>query len=186
MKAILVPGNGNTDIADNWFPFVKKELERMGVTVIAKNMPDPILARKEYWLPFIKENLSAADAILIGHSSGAVAILRYLEENTARLAILVGVNHTDLGDENERKSGYYNTPWKWNKIRSNAEKIVVFASTDDPFIPIAESRFIKDRVGAEYHEYTDEGHFGADVGKREFPEIVMVVRKFLQKQKTKH
>ena len=95
MKAIIIPGNGNTDITENWFQNVKSGLQKLGLDVIAENMPDPDLARKEYWLPFIKEKLSTEDAILIGHSSGAVAILRYLEENKCKLAILVGACYTD-------------------------------------------------------------------------------------------
>ena len=183
MKAIIIPGNGNTDITENWFQYVKKELQELGLDVIAENMPDPDLARKEYWLPFIKEKLSTKDAILIGHSSGAVAILRYLETNECKLAILVGVCYTDLGDEHEKESRYFDEPWKWDKIKDNAEKIVIFASRNDPYIPISEAVFIKDKVNAEYHEYSDEGHFGSDVNKTEFPEIITVVKKFIERQR---
>lgn len=185
MKAMIIPGNGNTDITENWFQNVKKGLEKLGLDVVAENMPDPDLARKKYWLPFIKEKLSSEDAILIGHSSGAVAILRYLEENKCKLAVLVGVCYTDLGDEKERKSGYYDTPWRWDKIKNNAEKIVIFASRNDPYIPISEPLFIKEKLDAEYHEYGDEGHFGTDVNKTEFPEIITVVKKFIERQKIK-
>ncbi len=90
MKALIIPGNSNTAITENWFQYVKKELEGMGIEVIAENMPDPDLARKKYWIPFIKEKLSTENSILIGHSSGAVAIMRYLEENKCRLAVLWG------------------------------------------------------------------------------------------------
>jgi uncharacterized protein len=179
MKAIIIPGNGNTDITENWYQDVKDGLQKLGLDVIAENMPDPDLARKEYWLPFIKEKLSTEDAILIGHSSGAIAILKYLEENKCKLAILVGAYYTDLNDESEKKSGYFDEPWNWDKIKNNVEKIVLFASRNDPFIPIAEALFIKDKIDPEYYEYNDEGHFGADMNKTEFPEIIAVVKKFI-------
>ncbi len=185
MKAIIIPGNYNTDITENWFQSVKSGLQRLGLDVIAENMPDPDLARKEYWLPFIKEKLSTEDAILIGHSSGAVAILRYLEENKGKLAILVGVYYTDLEDEHEKKSGYFDEVWKWDTIKSNTKKIVIFASKDDPYIPISEAQYIKDKLDAEYHEFNDEGHFGSDVNKTEFPEIVTAVQKFIESPKIK-
>ncbi len=182
MKAIIIPGNGNTDITENWFQNVKSELQKLGLDVIAENMPDPDLARKEYWLPFIKEKLSTKDAILIGHSSGAVAILRYLEENRCKLAILVGACYTDLDNDHEKKSGYFNNPWQWDKIKKNAQKIILFASKNDPYIPISEALFIKDKIEPEYHEYSDEGHFGADVNKTDFPEIITAVKKFIKSQ----
>jgi hypothetical protein len=181
MKAMIIPGNDNTPITSNWYQYVKNELEKLGLEVIAENMPDPKLARKEIWIPFIKEKISAGeDSILIGHSSGAVAILRFLEENKCKLAILVGVYHTDLGDELEKKSGYFDEEWKWDQIKNNAKKIVVFASQDDPYIPIEQPRFIKEKLDAEYHEYKDEGHFGADVNKKVFPELVLVVKKAIK------
>jgi predicted alpha/beta hydrolase family esterase len=179
MKVIIIPGNYNTDIKENWFQDVKKGLEQLGLDVIAENMPDPDLARKQYWLPFIKDKLSSENSILIGHSSGAVAILRYLEENKCKLAILVGVCYTDLGDEHEKKSGYFDSPWAWDKIKNNAEKFIIFASKNDPYIPIAEPLLIKDKIDAEYHEYINEGHFGSDVNKTEFPEIITAVKKFI-------
>lgn len=180
MKAIIIPGNNNTNIKDNWYQAVKRDLQALDLSVIAENMPDADLARKKYWLPFIKKKLSSKDSILIGHSSGAVAILRYLEKNKAGLAILVGACYTDLGDDKEKKSGYYDEPWQWERIRNNTRKIVIFASRDDPYIPITEAFFIKDRLNAEYHEYKDEGHFGSEVNNKiEFPEIVLVVKKFI-------
>ena len=81
MKAIILPGNNNTPITSNWYLYVKKELEKLGFEVVAENMPDPDLARKKYWIPFIEKHADDEDTILIGHSSGATAILRYLENH---------------------------------------------------------------------------------------------------------
>ncbi|MCK4634276.1 MAG: alpha/beta hydrolase [Candidatus Aenigmarchaeota archaeon] len=180
MKAMIIPGNDNTLITSNWYQYVKNGLEKLGLEVIAENMPDPKLARKEIWISFIKKKLcNAEDSILIGHSSGAVAVLKFLEDNKCKLAILVGAYHSHLNNDLEKKSGYFDEPWKWNQIKNNAEKIIIFASKDDPYIPISEPRLIKEKTNAEYHEYKDEGHFGSDVNKKEFPEIVLVAKKAL-------
>ena len=176
MDAIILPGNGGNNISDNWYLSVKKDLEKLGIIVTAENMPDPILARKQFWLPFIKKH-ATKDSIIICHSSGAIAILKYLEHNKCKLAIVVGVYHTDLNNEYEKKSGYFDEPWDWDSIKQNAEKIIIFASRDDPYIPISEPRFILDQVDAEYHEYGDEGHFMNT--KTEFPEIVDAVKKIV-------
>ncbi len=160
----------------NWFPFVRDALQDMDAEVIAQDMPDPALARKDIWLPFIEKY---APDVLIGHSSGAVAIMRYLEKNPCRLAILVGAYYTDLGDYTEQQSGYFEGAWQWDTIRKNAGSIHIFASTDDPYIPIEQARFIRDHLDAVYHEYDDQGHFGEDVQKTEFPEIVKVVQQNL-------
>jgi hypothetical protein len=45
-------------------------------------MPDPYEAKEIYWIPFIKDKLGYDKNVkkyVIGHSSGAVAIMRLLE-----------------------------------------------------------------------------------------------------------
>ncbi len=175
MRAIILPGNCNTDISSNWYLSVKKEMENLGFHVTAQNMPDADLARRQHWLPFIS---SKEPDVLIGHSSGVVAILRYLEDHKAEGAVLVGAYYTDLDDEKERLSGYFDVPWQWEKIKQNVRWVVIFASTDDRYINIEEPRFIAKMLNAEYHEYSDEGHFGSPYEeKTEFSEIIEAVRR---------
>lgn len=173
MKAIILPGNGGCTPHHFWYASVAEELRKLGIEVVLENMPDAVLARREFWVPFIEEKLRNDDRrILIGHSSGTVAALRYLEENKADLAVLIAVYHTDLGIEEERVSGYFDDPWQWKQIRANSKKISIFSSTDDPFIPIAEPRFVRDRLSAEYIEYDNRGHFSDSI----FPELVDAVK----------
>ena len=40
------------------------------------------------------------------------------------------------------RAGYYSRAWQWEKIKANAKWITQFHSTDDPFIPPAESRHV--------------------------------------------
>lgn len=176
IKVILIYGNGAGTAKDQWFPYVKKELEKFGLKVIAKNFPDPVLARAKYWLPFLKKLGVDKNTILIGHSSGAVAAMRFAEENKILGSILVSACYTDLGDEMEKKSGYYGRPWNWQNIKSNQKWIIQFASKDDPWIPIEEARFINQKLDTEYYEYEHEGHFGADREYLKFPKLVEVVK----------
>eukprot|EP00658_Telonema_sp_P-2_P070854 TRINITY_DN60238_c0_g1_i2.p1 TRINITY_DN60238_c0_g1~~TRINITY_DN60238_c0_g1_i2.p1 ORF type:complete len:108 (-),score=24.41 TRINITY_DN60238_c0_g1_i2:193-516(-) len=73
--------------------------------------------------------------------------------------VLVSACHTDLGDENERASGYYSRPWEWERIRGNTAWIVQFHSDDDPFIPVSEARHVAENLGTEYHELHGYSHF---------------------------
>jgi len=50
--------------------------------------------------------------------------MRLLEETKVLGVILVSACHTDLGEPNEAAAGYYNRPWPWETMRSNAEFIV--------------------------------------------------------------
>ena len=176
-KAIIIPGNGRGTPQDNWFPYVKNKLENLGVKVISKEFPDPVLARQKYWLPFIKKLGADKNTMLIGHSSGAVAAMRFAENNKILGSVLVGACYTDLGLEEEKKSGYYSSTWNWKKIKNNQKWIALFASIDDPYISIEEARYINKNLDTDYHEYDKEGHFGdANKPKKEFPEIIKIIR----------
>lgn len=174
-KVVLIHGNDGGKGTDNWFPYIKKELEKLGVECLNPDFPDAQLARAKYWLPYLRKLGVDHNTVLIGHSSGAIAAMRYAEENKILGSILVGAYHTDLDWEEEKLSGYFDKPWDWDRIRNNQKWIVVFASVDDPYIPVAEARYLKDHLKAQYHEYEDEGHFGEDKNKIEFPDLLRVL-----------
>ena len=175
-RVIFIPGNGGGSPQDNWFPSVKQELEAAGLIVIAEEFPDNVLARASYWLPFLLNELKVDnDTILVGHSSGAIAALRITEQQAILGSVLVGAYHTDLNMDTEKQSGYFNQPWDWQRIKKHQQWCVVFASQDDPWIPIAEPRFLTEQLNCEYHEYLDQGHFGGDYHKPTFPELSLAI-----------
>lgn len=174
MKSMIIPGNGGENMSQFWYPYVKTELEKEGFEVISENMPDPVLAREKYWVPFIEEKLSGEEnAILIGHSSGAIAALRYLEKHKAQGAVLIAAYHTDLGLKDEKKSGYFDRPFDWKKIKANSKWIIQFSAVNDPVIPIEEAKYVRDKLNSEYHELKDKGHYT----DTEFPEILEEIKK---------
>lgn len=186
-KVIFIPGNGGSSVHDNWFPQVKKELEAEGLFVIARDFPDSHLARESFWIPFLRNELGAdKNTILVGHSSGAIAAMRLAEKQEILGSVLVGAYHTDLGMESERQAGYFDRPWDWESIRRNQRWTVLFASQDDPWIPVDQPRYIHNKLNCQYHEYTNQGHFGGDYHKETFPElsaaIIQNVRKIMARE----
>lgn len=177
-RVVLLHGNGNSSGNDNWFPYIKAGLKDINVVVETPDLPDAMLARSKYWLPYFRDVLRLGqDDLIVGHSSGALAILKYAEENTIGASILVGTYYTDLSYEDERTSGYFDTPWDWERIKTNQEWTAIFASTDDPYIPISEPQYIRDKLNSIYFEFTGKGHFGGETHPMlEFPELLEFLR----------
>ena len=173
IRIIFLHGNGTSTPQDHWFPSVKLELEKAGLCVVARQFPDTDLSRAVYWLPFLKNELKADEySILVGHSSGAAAAMRFAQTNKILGTILVGSYYTDLGMATEKQSGYFNNPWQWDVIKNNQQWIIQFASTDDPWIPIEEPRYIREKLKSEYIEFNDQGHFGSDCNKTTFQNLL--------------
>ncbi len=175
-KVIFIHGNGGSTAADIWLPWLERELSRLGLVVINRTFPDNVKARAEFWLPFLEELGADEHTILIGHSSGAVAAMRYAETHRLAGSVLVGVCHTDLGDSGEAASGYYRAPWQWQRIRENQPWIGIFNSVDDPCIPVAEARFVAAQLRCKYFEFSDRGHFVDS----DLPEVLAFVRRMVK------
>lgn len=162
-RVVILPGNGCGEVKDaNWYGWMETELSKSGMfsEVVLENMPDPVEAKESIWIPFIKDELQVdSNTIVIGHSSGAVAAMRLLESCTLLGCILVSACHTDLGDANERASGYYARPWLWDSISANAKWILQYHSSDDPFIPKKEADHVAAQLKSEYYCYTNRSHF---------------------------
>ncbi|MCE5293787.1 MAG: alpha/beta hydrolase [Chlamydiales bacterium] len=179
MKAIFIHGNGGSSPNDNWFPYLKVELEKLGVEVIAKQFPDAVLARSSYWLPFLDSLQPDEHTFIVGHSSGAIAAMRYAETHKILGSALIGTYYTDLDIPAETQSGYFDAPWNWETIKKNQSWIIQFAGTNDPWIPIEEARMVRDKLATEYHE-SDGGHFGGDCNKTTFPELLEALKSKLK------
>ena len=174
-KIILLHGNGGGNAYSVWLQQVAHDLRDLGLEVVNESFPDPVKARASIWLPFLEQLGTDEDTVLVGHSSGAVAAMRYAETHKLLGSVLVSACYTDLGEASERVSGYYEAPWDWQAIKSNQDWILQFASPDDPYIPVAEARYIQKHLGTKYHELDKRGHFMDN----SFPELVKAVKKQL-------
>ncbi len=164
-------GNGHS----YWFPSTKKVMEAAGVECITPDFPDPAQARAKIWLPFIRDVLKVSETdIVVGHSSGALAAMRLAETQRLRGLVVVSGYHTDLGYESERATGYFDKPWQWSDIKANVSVRGQFASSDDPWIPVAEPRYIHKQLDTDYQEFSTDGHFigSLEEPRTEFPALV--------------
>ena len=149
-KLMIIPGNGCSNIEKaNWYYWLSKNLQDKfpSSQIICSTMPDPFKAREKNWIPFIKEKLKDSDIIyVIGHSSGAVCIMRLLESLKVKGAVIVSGSISDLGEESEKISGYYPQqpnsdelrPWNWDIMKANSDWLIHLGSKDDQFIPFDE------------------------------------------------
>ena len=104
--------------------------------------------------------------ILVGHSSGAQAALRYAELYPVHGIVLVSATYSDLGDADERASGYYpqgptNNPYLFEMMKTNCKHWHQFHSNDDPFIPLHEAERIRGGLGLRdtYYMLPGRSHF---------------------------
>jgi predicted alpha/beta hydrolase family esterase len=182
MKIVLIPGMGCSPVAtSNWYSWFASEMRKKpGLEVVMKDFPDPNRCRESIWIPFIKNEIGLDEqTIIVGHSSGAACAMRLLENDDVKLrgAILVAAAHTDLGDEGERLSEYFNRPWNWDKMKLGADFIHCFHGNDDHLIPVKEARYIAEKMRGKNFQYTEMS--GVSHFFHPWEEILAVVDKMI-------
>ena len=138
-----------------WYSWAEKAIKELMLfdKVILGDMPSPLGAPESEWIPFLKDELKADEnTVVIGHATGAVAAMRLLEQIPLRGCVLVSACHTDQGDEDEQKTGYYSRPWLWDQMKKNVGSFGIhqFHSNDDPFIPVSEAEHVAKNTGSQY------------------------------------
>ena len=140
--------------------WLKQELEKLGFEVVAFDLPNRDVPNPSEWLDFMHKNISLKNpeqVILLGHSLGGLAVLRFLEKLPANIkinkAILVAPVIKDVTSVTEEDWRDVFVPWStgefdYKKINNSAEKIIAFFSDNDRFIPLESANIVKDNLDA--------------------------------------
>ncbi|MFA5023941.1 MAG: alpha/beta fold hydrolase [Patescibacteria group bacterium] len=164
---------------ENWFPWLKGELEAKGYKVFVPQFTTPpiIPAKIAEWFDVLKnyEQYINEDTILIGHSLGGVFALRVLEKlnHSLKAVFLTG---TPVGAKPmfnyERDSSFSGFSFDWPTIKTKAKYFAVFQSDNDPFVSLGNGQELAKNLGVELSFIPGAGHFNKKAGYLKFPELL--------------
>jgi len=162
---------------ENWFPWLKKQLESHGYKVTIPQFPTPENQTPKHWFETLKpyEKDFNEETILIGHSCGGAFLLRVLEETRIQVKAAVFVS----ASAGIKPIKYYDIdrpfiekPFNWEKIRNSAKHFFVFHSEDDPLICPENGVKIAKETDAELTKPKDAGHFNSTAGYTTFESLL--------------
>jgi predicted alpha/beta hydrolase family esterase len=172
-RFVYVHGNDSTSWQSPWAVWLKQKLDSRGYNTWFETMPDPKIAHSDIWLPYLQDTAKVGpNDVIVGWSSGAVAAMRYAETHKILGSILLSPCYTDLGDDVERQSGYYDKPWQWAAIKANQKKIALVFGDDDPYISQSEFAYIAVHLGPTKLKIPGVGHFQT---RQDFPELLRYI-----------
>ena len=185
-KAYLIHGWGGSP-EHGWFPWLKKELVSRGWQVEAFSMPDSDKPMMEKWIPFLGEHIvdPDADTVIVGHSMGVQAALRYVDQlsdgkHVGKLVLVAGPMDTITGMEGSSEDPAIAEPWLTRPIDAEKVKrivsgIVGIFSDNDRWIPLSQEIVLREHFGARTIIMHDMHHFSGDDGITEVPMILKEV-----------
>ena len=173
---------------ENWFPWMKQELEQKGNKVFVPQFPTPpiVPAKINEWFDVLKkyEQYIDENSILIGHSLGGIFLLRVLEKlnHPIKAAFFVG---TPIGVRPilnfYRDSAFSGFDFNWEEIKKKAQNFVVFQSDTDPYVGLENGKKLAENLGVELSFVPNAGHFNKKAGYLKFEQLEDKVLEILGK-----
>jgi hypothetical protein len=160
-KRVLIIHGWESNSKEHWFLEEKERLEKLGYGVTVPDMPNTLRPKKEEWVSVIKDFNPDENSILIGHSLGGVAILRYLEAADRKVGkcILIATPIKKLGLGYEGIENFLEEDFDWDKVKGKARKLVIFNQTEDPAVPLQHGKDLANFINAELVIVNGNDHF---------------------------
>lgn len=176
-RVILLHGK-DAGPADKWYPWFGKAVERLGFAYAAPRLPKADNPYLEEWLAVLDKLQPDEHTVLVGHSRGGVAVLRWLEYQPpgrkVRKVILVAANSgfvRKMAIKSETNHGFYTGQgYDFAKIRQHCNDFVVLHSKDDQWVPYEAGLENAQGLHAKFLSFDNKGHFGKGVDS--IPELI--------------
>lgn len=189
MKRIFLIHRWSGGPSDDWRPWLKAELDKLGHQVFAPEMPDTDLPVIEKWVRKLSEDVGTpdSDTYFVGHSIGCQAILRYLETISTPVGGAVFVagwfNLKNLESEgiSAIAKPWIETPISVESVKAVLPQSTLIISSNDPYGCLDENQKRFAELVTKTVVVRDAGHFTEDDGFKTLPlaleEILSVIEK---------
>lgn len=191
MRTIFIIHGSYGNPEENWFPWLKKELEKLGEHVIVPRFQIPKKDKEGHrldeWLKKFEQykTLVNEETIFVAHSRGCSFTFQLLPMLGVKVnsLFLVGpfVDYDQWRpDVYKEYDSFQARPYLWKRLRQLIGHTEVFQSTND-VIPVSEGKLIADWLKGSIRLFKDAGHFNVATYPRfvQFPELLDRVKLIL-------
>lgn len=182
---------------ENWFPWLKKELEKLGHKVFVPQFPIPVgkIQDSAYgghdlkgWFKKLDEYKKYIDknTIFVAHSRGNIFLYHYLAtlKNSVSAVFMVAPWKKYIWYPKGWKKidTFHRKPFNWKKISQNSQYFEVYQSTNDD-TSVEEGQVIARLLNAKLVIVKNAGHFNVATYKKfnKFPLLLKNISSFLKK-----
>lgn len=185
MRVIVVHGAYGSP-KENWLPWLKAELEKLGCEVIVPCFPTPEDQSLKKWLEILNREVKNWDSeiIFVGHSLGLALVLKKIEElkKPVKAAFFVSgfLGKLGLKDFDPINASFFEKGFNWKKIRKNCKKFFVYNSDNDPYVPLSHGIKLAKNLGVKLNIVYGGGHINEVAGFTKFPKLLRDIKRFCQ------
>ncbi|MEK7567761.1 MAG: alpha/beta hydrolase [Patescibacteria group bacterium] len=191
MKRVIIVHGWVGNPKENWFPWLKKELEGIGCEVLIPQLPEAETPKIDNWVPMLSKVAGEVDenTYFVGHGMGCQTIARYLEtlkegKKVGGVVFVAGFFKRLTGLEIEDQKvwkHWLNTPINFEKIKSHFLTGVAIFSDNDSYVPLDNQDDFRDKLGSKITILSRRGHFsGGEDQCFELPEALNALEKIFE------
>lgn len=169
-KALIIHGwDGNPD--EPLHQYLRGELEPLGYEINTPNMPNPATPVIRDWINKIGDVFNSETDLIIGHSIGCQAVLRFIETLGTNISIpkviliapWMKLDMNTIEEEGEEviaiAKPWMETPIDFDKVKKIAKIVVAIFSDNDSYVPLDQVDYFKEELGAITYIEHNQGHF---------------------------
>mgnify|MGYP003563929483 CR=1 FL=1 len=184
-KALILHG-WRWDSKENWFPWLKKELNKKLFDVYIPNLPSthkPVLEEQLDCINVYSSDFKE-DSLIVWHSLWWQLALAFIEENNIKDSLIIMVAPTydktikevwkDIAWESyDYLVDYNESKIDFQKINKLNNKFIIFLSDNDPYINMENAKnYYKKLENVNFVEFKNKWHFNQSAWIYEIPEIL--------------
>lgn len=173
-KTVFIIHGAYGNAEENWFPWLRGELEKNGYRVFVPDFPTPDGQTLENWEKVFDEYgfYLNEETIFVGHSIAVAFILNVLEkeQKPVRACFLVAgfVDFLDDDELNSINKSFTDKEFNWGKIKNNCMNFHIYHSDNDPYVSLSKAEKLAEKLGVKIKVVGGAGHFNRVAGYDKF------------------
>ena len=186
MRVFIVHRWDGTPRSD-WYPWLRKVLEKSGVKVIVPEMPDTSTPTIKAWVSHLAKTVGKPDqqTYFVGHSIGCQTILRYLTtlpQNAMVGGVIMVAGWLTLQNLENKEMKAIAKPWlatpiDFAKVTEKTKNLVLILSDNDPYVNLKENRTLfQKNLPVKIIVVRGKRHFTADEGVTSVLEVLREIQ----------
>ena len=164
-----------------WRPWLMGELEKKEIYCGSLIMENPNFPKSNEWVKEIQYNCKKFpkdEIILVGHSLGVPAILKFLQENVElskqlKGCVLVsGLYNDDVEDTRSDVLQSFFGEFDWDSLKNSSKRFVIIHGDNDQVVKYAQAEFMSEKLNAQLICIKNGGHLNESAGFLKLPEVL--------------
>jgi predicted alpha/beta hydrolase family esterase len=185
MTTYLLLHGSYGNVYENWLPWLFRELSSDGHNCITPFFLSPQHQDFYTWSQLMNYYRGlgqiTTDTVFIAHSSGCPFATKYLVSNSINIKALItvsGFNNflSGMDDFDKINKPFFMEQDELRKVQNFVNQAFAFYSDNDPYLPKDILETFANSIGASPILVKGAGHFNADAGYLEFPEMLKVLK----------